>query len=243
MSHVRLLVTIAVMAGASLFVPPVQNAVVDTAANVAHQVSVQVDTLSAPIQARGNARTGANASARANDNANAQAPAPARNQNNAAISATTNTTANTAANATTQTTTSANTQTTANADAKVNANVQANANTNTNARVNANAQANANTNARVNANAQAQNKVAAEIAAKFKVSVSDVIELHNAGWRAEDIARLYTLAQLSGQTAAKIKTMRANGMTWDAIELRLHLPPGSAEVSLDSILSLDAAGQ
>lgn len=134
---------------------------------------------------------------------------------------------------------SANLQTQTNARAQTDTNVAANSNPSVNANANADTTANLSATART----ATQNQLAAQIAAKFKVSASQVIELQNAGWSAEDIAKLYVLAKLSGKFAADIKTMRANGMTWDAIEFRLHLPPGSAEVSLDSIFSLGAVGQ
>lgn len=81
------------------------------------------------------------------------------------------------------------------------------------------------------------NKVALDISSYFSVSITSVVQLHNAGWGFGEIYKLYSYADKTGKTPAEIQAMRDSGMGWGEIAKALDLAPGNAGNNLGGVIS------
>ncbi len=123
-----------------------------------------------------------------------------------------------------------------------NANSQPSLTTNTTTNANENSSTSVGS-TQTNATAQTQsNKVAADIAAAYHVSVSEVIKLHESGWGYGEINILYALAKTSGRSVTEIKAMRDSGLGWGVIAAKLNLNLGHVRPHLGEIVSGHFAG-
>ena len=81
------------------------------------------------------------------------------------------------------------------------------------------------------------NKVAIDLSNYFSVSITSVVQLHEAGWGYGEIYRLYSYAEKTGKTPAEIQAMRDAGMGWGEIAKALNLAPGNAGDNLGGVIS------
>ncbi|MDE3089321.1 MAG: hypothetical protein KGJ80_08040 [Chloroflexota bacterium] len=122
--------------------------------------------------------------------------------------------------------------------AKANTSTIQSTNTTAQTKTNADVRTNVDTNTSENTDRNAESdKVAADLAASYKVSTADILQLHKSGWGYGEIDLLYALAQASGKSAADIKAMRDAGLGWGEIAARLHLSLGKVRPHLGALVS------